>query len=161
MFVSFGFEIQCWSSMVILIMIMFCMLRDILFRQIVNENRPRQILKLGWLSLEAKSWLSCCLGNDLGNLWIVWAFFTYLEKFYPLVTSLCHLFIVKPFFFLLLKPIILPFYEPKHLTEPLMRTFICLVFIMFERATILCYGWKRRMGKFPYLFIFILLRWGQ
>ena len=47
MFVSFGFEIQCWSSMVILIMIMFCLLRDILFRQVVNENRPQQILELG------------------------------------------------------------------------------------------------------------------
>ena len=34
MFVLFGFEIQCWSSMVILITIPFCMLRDILFRQL-------------------------------------------------------------------------------------------------------------------------------
>ena len=47
MFVLFGFEIQCWSGIVILIMILFCMLRDILFRQVVNEDRPRQILELG------------------------------------------------------------------------------------------------------------------
>ena len=34
MFVLFGFEIHCWSSMVILITILFYMLRDILFSQI-------------------------------------------------------------------------------------------------------------------------------
>ena len=34
MFVLFGFEIRCWSSMVILITILYCMLRDILFRQL-------------------------------------------------------------------------------------------------------------------------------
>ena len=47
MFVLFRFEIQCWFGIVILIMIMFCMLRDILFRQIVNENRPQKFLELG------------------------------------------------------------------------------------------------------------------
>ena len=33
-FVLFGFVIRCWSNMVILRMILFYMLRDVLFRQL-------------------------------------------------------------------------------------------------------------------------------
>lgn len=37
MFILFEFDIQCGSSIMILIMVLFYLLRDILFRQFVNE----------------------------------------------------------------------------------------------------------------------------